>query len=110
MSYNLHITSLAERDLNSAADYIEFVLKDPQAADHLLDAAEKQINELAQFPRRSPLVDDKLLASWGLRITQVNNYLAFYTICEEKNLVTIVRFLYSKRDWVSILKCGFPVS
>ncbi len=46
MSYRIHITSAAERDLNRAADHIEFVLKNPKAADDLLDEAEKQINSI----------------------------------------------------------------
>ena len=29
MSYQLHITSVAERDVAQAADYIEFILKNP---------------------------------------------------------------------------------
>ena len=37
MSYKLHITKAAERDLIDAADYIEVTLKNPEAADHLLD-------------------------------------------------------------------------
>ena len=44
MSYQIHITSVAERDINNAADHIEFVLKNPKAADDLLDEAEKQIS------------------------------------------------------------------
>ena len=108
MNYTLHITSAAERDLNAAADYIEFVLKNPDAADQLLDDAERQINALAQFPKRQPLAADRILASWGIRFIQVRNYLAFYTINEEKKQVNIIRFLYDKSDWISILKLGFP--
>lgn len=43
MSYHIHITAAAERHLNRAADHIEFVLKNPKAANNLLDEAEKQI-------------------------------------------------------------------
>ncbi len=43
MKYQLHITQSAERDLIQAADYIEFVLKNPQAADDLLAEADKKI-------------------------------------------------------------------
>ena len=109
MTYLLHITSTAERDMAQAADYIEFVLKNPQAADQLLDKAEHQINALAQLPEKFALVDDKLLASWGIRFTQVNNYLAFYVISKEKQRVIIVRFLYAKSNWTSILRLGFPL-
>lgn len=37
MSYQVHITSTAEHDIMRAADYIEFTLKNPNAADNLLD-------------------------------------------------------------------------
>ena len=43
MSYQLHITSAAEHDLIRAVDYIEFTLKNPDAADKLLDNATEQI-------------------------------------------------------------------
>ncbi len=50
MSYQLHITSTAEHDIMRAVDYIEFVLKNPQAADNLLDTVTKQIETLSEFP------------------------------------------------------------
>lgn len=109
MSYNIHITSAAERDFIRAADHIEFVLKNPKAADGLLDEAEKQINSLSNFPERLPLVDDSVLASWGIRFVIVNGYLAFYTICAEENLVIVVRFLFQKSSWSAILRQGFPL-
>jgi plasmid stabilization system protein ParE len=80
MSYDIHITSAAERDLIRAADHIEFNLKNPKAADDLLDEAEKQINSLSDFPEKFRLVDDPVLASWGIRFVIVKGYLAFYTI------------------------------
>ena len=78
--------------MNQAVDYIEFVLKNPQAADHLLDTAEKQINALSLFPKKHPLAEDRILASWGVRFTQVNNYLAFYIVSDEDQRVTVIRF------------------
>lgn len=81
MSYQVHITSTAEHDIMRAADYIEFTLK----------------------------VDDPVLASWGIRFVIINNYLAFYTIDEEKQTVIIVRFLYQKSNWTSILRQGFSL-
>lgn len=109
MSYNIHITATAEKDLIRAADHIEFVLKNPDAADGLLDEAEKQINSLSDFPEKFRLVDDPVLASWGIRFVIVNGYLAFYTISQEENLVTIVRFLFQKSNWTAILRQGFSL-
>lgn len=86
MSYSIHITATAERDILRAADYIKFTLKNPTAAEHLLDAATKQINSLSDMPEKYYLVDDPVLASWEIRFIIINNYLAFYTIDKEKQL------------------------
>lgn len=109
MSYNIHITAAAERDLIHAADHIEFVLKNPKAADDLLDEAEKQINSLSDFPKKFRLVDDPVLASWGIRFVIINGYLAFYTISEEETLVIVIRFLFQKSNWNAILRQGFSL-
>ncbi len=109
MSYNIYITATAERDILRAADHIEFTLKNPTAADHLLDAVTEQINSLGDMPEKFRLVDDPVLASWEIRFVIVNNYLAFYTIDKGKQLVIVVRFLYQKSNWNSILRQGFSL-
>lgn len=109
MNYEVRITRAAENDLNEAADYIEFVLLNPQAADDLLDTVEETLPTLAQYAQRYALVDDPVLRAWGIRFVQIKNYLAFYTISEEEQKVYIVRFLYGKRNWISILKNGFSM-
>lgn len=110
MSYSIHITAAAERDMINASDYIDFTLKNPKAADDLLDEVEAKINELTDYPQMFPLVDDTVLASWGVRFVIVKNYLAFYVISESQKMVYIVRFLYQKSDWMSILRSGFSLS
>ena len=97
----------SEAIISQAADYIEFVLKNPKAADDLLEETDQKINALLPFSQEHPIVEDKLLAAWGIRFTQIKNYLAFYVV--EENQVTVIRFLYAKSDWISILKVGFPL-
>ena len=63
----------------------------------------------SDFPQKFQLVEDPILASWGIRFVIINNYLAFYTIDERKQIVTIVRFLYQKSNWNSILRQGFSL-
>ena len=109
MNYDIRITRAAEKNLSSAADYIEFVLLNPQAADALLDEAESKICELSVFPEKFALADDPVLKDWGIRFTLVKNYIVFYVVSEEDRTVYIVRFLYGKRDWISILKQGFSL-
>ena len=104
MNYSIHIARKAERNLNAAADYIEFTLLNPQAADDLLDQAEEEISKLAFLPGKFKTVDDPILAAWGIRLIAISSYLAFYVIDEETKTVHIVRFLYGKRNWISILR------
>ena len=104
MNYTIHITRKAERDINEAADYIEFILLNPEASDQLLDTVDEKINNLSSMPAKHPLVEDAVLASWGIRMIPVKNYLAFYIIDEIEHTVHIVRFLYYKRNWAFILK------
>ena len=109
MTYEIYITRAAEKDLNSALDYIEYVLLNPQAADDLLENVEKEIQELSDFPEKYALIDDPVLKAWGVRYTVIKNYLAFYVVSEEEYKVFIVRFLSGKRDWTTILKQGFSL-
>lgn len=110
MIYDLHITGSAENDINEAADYIEFVLMNPQAADDLLDAVEETIPTLIEKPKRNQVVSDPVLNAWGVRFIQIKNYLAFYVVDDDAERVIVVRFLYMKRDWIGILRGGFSLS
>ena len=68
MSYQVYITSTAEHDIMRAADYIEFTLKNPDAADNLLDAATEQISSLADLPQKFRLVDDPVILRHGFSL------------------------------------------
>ena len=65
MTYSVHITTAAERDVANATDYIDQVLKNPKAADELLEAFLQQVNDLAVFPARYPLARDEILVWSG---------------------------------------------
>lgn len=56
------------------------------------------------MPEKFKTVDGPVLATWGIRLKVINNYLAFYIIDEKSKTVHIVRFLYEKRNWISILR------
>ena len=102
--YNIDITSLAETDILEAAKYIKEQLLNPSAADNLVDAVDKAVNSLKVMPSRHALVRDDSLASLGIRFMPVKNYLIFFTVREERKTVVIQRFLYGRRDWITILK------
>ncbi|MBD5104261.1 MAG: type II toxin-antitoxin system RelE/ParE family toxin [Ruminococcaceae bacterium] len=101
--YKINITKAAENDLQNAAFYIANNLKNKMAADRLLDSAEKELTSLCDTPERNPLVRDSFLASNGVRIQKIKNYLAFYVVRNENHSVTVLRILHSRRDWITIL-------
>ena len=104
MKYTVHLTERAQRDIESAADYIEYTLLNAKAAGELITAVEETLAGLSDMPQRHMTVSDEVLAAWGIRFIQIKNYLAFYIIDEDKHIVHVVRFLYGKRNWQSVLR------
>ncbi len=107
MNYTVHVTKKAREDVIKAADYLEFNLRNPTAADNLIDSFEIKVATLRDFPERNRIVDEPMLRSWGIRFVMVKNYLAFYTVTGDT--VHVVRFLHSRRDWAYILKQGIDL-
>ena len=101
--YNIAISEIAKRDIAEAVDHIKFILKNPKAADDLLDEVEGRIKSLRTMPQIHQVVDDPVLGEFEIRAVLIKNYMAFYQIDESGKSVNIVRFLYQKRDWVSIV-------
>ena len=104
MKFRVDITETAKNDIIEAAEYIDYVLKNPQAADNLMEAIEKEIGSLTAFPERYAVLDDSVLSSFNVRFVRVKDYLAFDVIMEDERLVVILRFLHMRRDWTEILK------
>ncbi len=109
MKYQIHITATALRDIERAADYIEYNLKNPDAAEDLLDEVESKINSLQDNPERFQIVDDPVLEYWGIRFISVGNYLAFYVVFNNEKQVHIVRFLHHRNDWQTTLRQGYSL-
>ncbi len=107
MKYEILITRSAENDLVSTSDYIKHIILNPKAADELLNAVEMLMESLSQLPGRYPVVDDPVLKMLGIRIAPVKNYILFYTVNNERHQVIIVRFLFGKRNWKSVLRNDF---
>lgn len=94
-SYELRYLPLFWDDLNSAVTYIATQLKNPTAAESLLDQTERAILEHAKRPafgtvyRRS---DGRQAYYWF----PVGNYMVFYVV--EGNAMEVRRFLLGSRD------------
>ena len=102
--YKIIITDPAANDMTEAVSYISNELGNNFAALSLIEETQRIIGSLASMPARHPVVEDSVLASQGIRIVRIKNYLAFYVIREGTKSVTVLRFLYARRDWKNILK------
>ena len=104
MKYSLNITDIAEEDILSTVRYIANVLKNPIAANRLLDEIERHEKTLEGTPGIYPSVHDEYLAEKGLKYVKIKNFLLFFTMDKKTKIVNIVRFLYGRRDWKKILR------
>ena len=72
--YKIEISGLAEQDLEFAADYIAFDLKNPSAAVNIVQGIRKQINKLQNFPERNELDDDHSVRIFCAYASSDNNF------------------------------------
>jgi addiction module RelE/StbE family toxin len=104
MSYKIVITKKAKQEVLNATMYIANELLSPQAASHLYNTANEAFKSLSEMPKRNSEINPFAIGLSGIRYIVIENYLAFYTVDDDTMTVRIIRFLYSKRDWLCILK------
>lgn len=102
-TYNVVISEIAETDLREMVRYIALERMEPLNARHLLSRIREAILELEKMPYRYTLVRDERLASQGIRMMSVDNYIVFYIVSEMNDSVTVVRILYGRREWRQML-------
>jgi len=103
MKYDVSLTSPAEFDLISISDYIAIELGEPAVARKLIAKIKKAVLSLDEMPYRRAEIDIEITGVPGIRFLIEANYLIFYHIREEEKSVRVLRVLYGKRDWQTIL-------
>lgn len=101
--YTIQITGPAEKDLREIGRYISRELLKPETSKKVVSTIAKAINSLEEMPLRNALVADESLAYKGIRKIMVDNYIVFFNVSGENNTVTVVRILYGRRNWISLL-------
>ena len=101
--YELRISEAAEKDVEEIADYISLTLQEPVAAKKQITRIKDAVVSLSFMPERHSLVSEEYLASRGIRKILIDKYLIFYTVDNAKQIVNIVRVLYGRREWESLL-------
>ena len=99
--YQLRYLPQFYQDLKSHVEYIANHLQNPQAANDLIDEAEKAILErLKDAEAFEPYHSHKDRRSPYYRI-YVKNFIIFYVVITEgeNNVMEVRRFLYGKSNW-----------
>lgn len=104
MRWQVHVTQSAIWDLSDVANYIANTEKNKMKAFDLVDKAEETFSKLTEYPYSHQVISDSVLISWEIRYVRVEKYLAFYWIEENAKIIHILRFLYEKSNWKSILR------
>ena len=99
--YKLRVLPLFEEDLNGIVDYIAFALQNPIAAENLIDAVQKAIEERLPFAESfEPYHSARERKYPYYRIT-VKNYTVFYVVIDD--IMEVRRILYGGRDWEKMI-------
>lgn len=101
--YSIEITDPAADDISELYRYISAKLLEPGSAARVYTAVKRAILSLDAFPERGAVVPEQPYLSLGVRRLYVENYTVFYIVDQPSACVTILRVLYSRRDWKPIL-------
>jgi plasmid stabilization system protein ParE len=101
--FTLTFSSKINDDIVSSIGYIKNMGQAPVAAENHVKELKKVYEKLKENPHGRPLVQDKYLASQGIRLIKVKNYILIYSIDEENKEVFLYRFMYGRRDWINMM-------
>ena len=101
--YKLEILPIAKKDIDDIIYYISYNLKNITAAKKLRDLFISSLDKIIAFSYGYPKYKSTQILENEYRSFKVKNYLMFYTINEDKKLITIIRILYKKMNFNSIL-------
>lgn len=100
--YKLRYLPLFWGDLSQAASYIALDLKNPTAAERLVDSVEAGILEHLENPMMAPVYHTTRNHPLPYYWFAVGNYRVFYVVFDDT--VEVRRFLYRARDIESLIR------
>ena len=102
--YEIRIVDAAEQDLIQIFSYIADTLHEPEAASRLLLSFREAFDSLQHLPLRQHPLQEEPYTSLGVRRLFVGNYIVFYSAIEGDSNVSILRVLYKRREWQTLLE------
>ena len=95
--YELRFLPLFEEDLNEIVDYITLRLRNPAAANALVDAVEEAINERLTCAEAFEPYHSSRERRYPYYRIYVKNFIVFYVVIG--NVMEVRRILYGKSNW-----------
>lgn len=106
-SYVIEYLPTAYNDLIEISEYIAKTLKNPEAAIRLANKFDKAVKRLINQPYNNPLyfpsIPVRPLAG-EYRKQIVDNYIMFYQVDENREIITIARVIYKRRDYMNSMR------
>lgn len=102
--YTVEYLPGANKDILDISEYIGINLRNPAAADRLIDKIISAVDKLADMPYMYAAYESPLPVENEYRKMYVKNYTIFYFVDETKKSVKIARVIYSKRNFSDILE------
>lgn len=102
--YKVEYLPVARKDMLEIVRYISGELKNPNAADRLAVELINAMENVLTFPYRAPVYQPIRPLKHEYRKILAHNYLMFYWVDEDKELVTVARVVYAKRDYSRVLE------
>lgn len=100
--YSVEISPRYVSDMNACTNYISDVLCNLDAAINLKNKADAVIDEIVKNPYIYSNYISNIKLKNEYRKAKVNNYYIFFRIDEERQVVQIARFIFSKMDFSNI--------
>lgn len=97
--FRVKFSSASKQDMKEIIKYIKNKLKEPQIAKKYESYFKNEIGKLTNFHKKFVEIDEEKIQYKGIRKLIVKNYIVFYRVIEEKNLISIERVLYGASDW-----------
>lgn len=88
--YQLEFLPIARKDMIDIVRYLSVDLQNPQSANNLADELIQVTERLREFPYSALAHEYRKLS--------VQNYLIFYWVDDRRQLITVARVIYAKRD------------
>ena len=103
MKYKIEFSIEARSDLKGIIKYIKVNLKQTNIAVDLSNKIKEKIKLISENPKIYSFINDKYISKFYIRKAVVDNYLIFYKVLENDEVVQIVRIMYGRRNWINIL-------